>query len=95
MDGPLLPRLDAEANALLRRSLRALAETSDDPEVRRLVTDALTGRRDLREIVHAAPMRDALDAGIARCRAEWESLTPTERAQLAAQSSAPILDRDT
>lgn len=86
MTGRLLPNIDAATDQDLRAALRTLARNSGAPEFRELVDGVLTGRRDVRDALDAPAVRGQVTGGLSRMREQWEQLTPSARAELAAQT---------
>lgn len=74
---------DPVAAAQLRRTLAALRDHLDDPDVARLAGKVLNGELTMREMVRDPTMLAALGRGMDAFSAQWQEMTPRERVALA------------
>lgn len=73
---------DEEAARRLRANLAVFARRTGDPQVRKLVSEVLAGRRDVREVFASKEFRQTVSTNIARIEAGIEALTDEERARV-------------
>jgi hypothetical protein len=72
----------------LRANLAAFARRSDDPNLRKLVSNVLAGRRNVREIFRAPEFIEAAGTHLDRIEQGLSSLTDEERARVWDQTRA-------
>lgn len=89
-DGLDVARGDRGVSRQLSASLRSLRESSDDPQLRRVLDDVLSGHRSLREASSDPTLVRALDSGVQSFAEQWGQLSDDERAELARQGEAEL-----
>jgi hypothetical protein len=72
----------------LRANLAAFARRSDDPNIRKLVSNILAGRRNVREIFRTPEFAEAAGTHLDRIEEGLSNLTDEERARVWDQTRA-------
>lgn len=72
---------DRASAEVLRRSLRAVADTYADQPLGDLVRDVLAGRRDIRELAQDPEFAELTARGMRAQEEAWAALTPEQRQQ--------------
>lgn len=75
-------RGDSMRSTFLRRNLTQIRDTTEDPHIKRIVSEVLEGRRGVRELVRDERFEEEMNRGMAVFADQWEALSPEERAEL-------------
>lgn len=86
-DDPLLPRTgSAEASALLRRNLTAIADQRRGTATARMVREVLAGQRDLADLEDDDDFMGLVRSGVQQYEDHVASLSPDEKERLYAEA---------
>lgn len=77
----------------LRANLQKIADQTDNPDVRRSISEVMSGRRTLRQLVREPHFERELDRGMDAFARSVADLTPEQRAELVRQGQAAYNQR--